>query len=71
MGSFSRLMPSIALPEQLTRLPEVDRHVVPLVEQALSTIRELLITLKECVPLLHPQDYRPRLVIAVVHSQHS
>lgn len=43
----------------------------PLVEWALSPIKELLFATKECVPLLHQQGYCAMLVIDVGHRHHS
>ena len=41
--------------------------VTPLIEWVLSPIRELLVTCKACVPLLHPQIHHTTLAVDVVH----
>jgi hypothetical protein len=43
------------------------RHDFHLIELSLRSIRELLVTAKICVPLLHPYDYQTVLVIVLVH----
>lgn len=46
------------------------RHYFPPVKWALSLIRELLITAKISVPLLHPESYCPMLVIVETHHNY-
>ena len=44
------------------------RHDFPLVEQALSPIKKLLVTTKVLVALLRLQDYHAMWIIFVVHN---
>lgn len=64
-GSLPRSMTLLALGSWLVLRTRKD---FLLVEKVLSSIREILITTKLCMPLLHPYAM---LVIVVVHRSHS
>ena len=53
------------------RLGSSTNHDFPLVECVISTTRELLFTIKICVPLLHPWVYYTMLVILEVSRYHN
>lgn len=52
----SRSMTSVD-PYLVVRWSSGTRHGFPLTEQVVNSIRELLVTAKVCVLLLHPQGY--------------
>jgi hypothetical protein len=47
------------------------RNESHLVEQGLSSIRELLVNAKGCVPLLKPWRHHAMLVVDVFHGHHN
>lgn len=47
------------------------RHVLSFVEQVLCSVRELLVTAKVCVSLLHFKGYLDMIAVVVVHRSHS